>query len=180
MPRSTPCPPTAAQQAKGDTCTLTFGDEANDSAVGTITLRVHGPGVHDAADDRTGDCHHQASHHHPHDRGTGDRGLGGATPTTVAPTAPAPTGPLATTGPGRGVGVLGAVGALLLLLGLILLLVMFEIATLWRASSIGATARRCASPFSTPPSCLRRGPMRRARPRGRADCTVPDVGWETG
>ncbi len=31
-----PCPPTAAQQAIGDTCTLTYGDEANDSAVITI------------------------------------------------------------------------------------------------------------------------------------------------
>ena len=31
-----PCPPTAAQQAIGDVCTLTYGDEANDSGVATI------------------------------------------------------------------------------------------------------------------------------------------------
>jgi len=31
-----PCPPTAAQQAKGDVCQLTYGDQANDSAVGNI------------------------------------------------------------------------------------------------------------------------------------------------
>ena len=30
--RSYPCPPTPTQQAAGDVCTLTFGDEANDSA----------------------------------------------------------------------------------------------------------------------------------------------------
>ena len=38
-----PCPPTAAQQAKGDDCTLTFGDEANDSAEGTITFASTAP-----------------------------------------------------------------------------------------------------------------------------------------
>jgi len=31
-----PCPPTAAQQAAGDVCTLTYGDESNDSGTATI------------------------------------------------------------------------------------------------------------------------------------------------
>ena len=31
-----PCPPTPAQQAIGDVCTLTYGDQANDTGVATI------------------------------------------------------------------------------------------------------------------------------------------------
>ena len=31
-----PCPPTAAQQAAGDTCTLTYGDQSGDSASAAI------------------------------------------------------------------------------------------------------------------------------------------------
>ncbi len=38
-----PCPPTAAQQAIGDVCTLTYGDEANDSAVGNILFAGESP-----------------------------------------------------------------------------------------------------------------------------------------
>jgi hypothetical protein len=34
-----PCPPTAAQLAIGDTCTLTYGDQANDSGVVTISFQ---------------------------------------------------------------------------------------------------------------------------------------------
>ncbi len=59
-----PCPPTAAQQAIGDVCTLTYGDEANDSAVGNILFAGESP---PGATTTTG-------------------AGGGATTTTVAPT----------------------------------------------------------------------------------------------
>ena len=38
-----PCPPTAAQQAAGDTCTLTYGDQANNSASAAILLAGETP-----------------------------------------------------------------------------------------------------------------------------------------
>jgi hypothetical protein len=38
-----PCPPTPTQQAAGDTCTLTYGDQANDSASVTILFGTETP-----------------------------------------------------------------------------------------------------------------------------------------
>ncbi|MGA2522485.1 MAG: neocarzinostatin apoprotein domain-containing protein, partial [Acidimicrobiales bacterium] len=38
-----PCPPTAAQQAIGDVCTLTYGDEANDSASSNLLFGTETP-----------------------------------------------------------------------------------------------------------------------------------------
>ena len=38
-----PCPPTQAQQALGDVCTLTYGDQANDSGVATILFGSETP-----------------------------------------------------------------------------------------------------------------------------------------
>jgi hypothetical protein len=38
-----PCPPTAAQQAAGDVCTLTYGDEANDTAASNILFAGESP-----------------------------------------------------------------------------------------------------------------------------------------
>ena len=38
-----PCPPTAAQQAIGDVCTLAYGDEANDAAQGNILFGTEAP-----------------------------------------------------------------------------------------------------------------------------------------
>ncbi len=38
-----PCPPTAAEQAIGDVCTLAYGDEANDAAQGNILFGTEAP-----------------------------------------------------------------------------------------------------------------------------------------
>ena len=124
-----PCPPTAAQQAIGDVCTLTYGDAGQRQRRRQHPLR----GV---------DSAHDGGADHP--RPTPAT----APPTTKAPVTAAPppslrapasrrppprprrsaTSPstLAATGPGPGVGWLGAIGIVLLLLGLVLLLVLFE------------------------------------------------------
>ena len=116
-----PCPPTAAQQAKGDTCTLTYGDEANDSGVANITFAASTTPT-TAAPTTT-----------PPATPTTTKAPVTAAPTTVAPStgpttaATTATSPstLAATGPGPAVGWLGAVGIVLLLMGLALLLVLF-------------------------------------------------------
>ncbi len=123
-----PCPPTAAQVAKGDVCTLTYGDEANDSGVANISFASSAPPT-TAAPTTTPTA----------PTTTKAPTTAATTPTTVAPrtgvttatTAPAPatspsTGTLATTGPGPAVGWLGAIGAVLLLLGVVLLFVLLE------------------------------------------------------
>jgi len=124
-----PCPPTAAQQAKGDTCTLTYGDEANDSGVANITFAASTPPT-TVAPTTPGTT--------PATAPPTTKAPVTAAPTTVAPstgvkaattTPPAvATSPstLAATGPGPAVGWLGAIGIVLLLLGLVLLLVLFE------------------------------------------------------
>jgi len=117
-----PCPPTPAQQAIGDVCTLTFGDQANDSGVATILFGAEtppGPTTTTAATTAT----------------TATTKPAATTATTIAPatgagsgtTAPSVSGTLATTGPGPGVGLLGAIGGLLLLFGLLLLLVLLNV-----------------------------------------------------
>ncbi len=124
-----PCPPTAAQQAKGDVCTLTYGDEANDSGVANISFASSAPSTTVAPTTTpTAPTTTKAP-----------ATTTATTPTTVAPstgvttatTAPAPstapsTGTLASTGPGPAVGWLGAIGVALLLLGLVLLFVLLE------------------------------------------------------
>jgi hypothetical protein len=114
-----PCPPTAAQIAKGDYCTLTYGDQANDSGVAPIlfgtetlpsaTTTTAAPVTTTTKAAVTATTLAPAT------------GAGSATtvPATVATTAAPST--LATTGPGRGVGWVSAIGGVLLLLGLLLL-----------------------------------------------------------
>ncbi len=128
-----PCPPTAAQLAKGDTCTITYGDEANDSGVGNISFASQAPApTPTTAPPATTPTTKAPTATTPTTKAPT------VTPTTVAPvtgasggtTPPAPTATapstLATTGPGRGVGWLSAVGVVLLLLGLVLLFVLLE------------------------------------------------------
>jgi len=122
-----PCPPTAAQQAIGDTCTLTFGDEANDNASGDITFQGQGAPPTTTATTAAPTTTPTTRPPAPTTTvapATGSRGATtpttSATPTTVATDTPA--GPLASTGPGPGVGWMAAIGGLLLILGLLLLL----------------------------------------------------------
>jgi hypothetical protein len=116
-----PCPPTAAQQAAGVVCQLTYGDSAGDSSTAvTITFQASTPPTTAAPTTATTK---------PPTPATTVAPATGATTATTAPTvAPAPaTGRLATTGPGPAVGWLGLIGGLLLLFGLLLLLVLLDI-----------------------------------------------------
>jgi hypothetical protein len=122
-----PCPPTPAQQAIGDVCTLTYGDEANDSAVGNITFAgetapsaTTTTAAAPAATTTTTKPPVTAATVAP------STGASGGT-TVTAPVSAAPTGTLATTGPGPAVGWLALVGGGLLLLGLLLLMVLLDV-----------------------------------------------------
>jgi len=98
-----PCPPTAAQLAAGDTCVLTYGDQANESS--SIPIHFAAEGSSSAATPTTAPT------------------TVPATATTVpatAPTTAASSGPLATTGPGTGLHALTVAGATLLVAGLAL------------------------------------------------------------
>ncbi len=123
-----PCPPTAAQQAIGDVCTLAYGDEANDGSMGTI---LFGSEVAPASTTTTAATTATTATTKPAATtatttapatGAGS----GKTPPAATPAA-AGTGTLAATGPGRGIGWLGAIGGVLLLFGLLLLLVFLNI-----------------------------------------------------
>jgi hypothetical protein len=123
-----PCPPTAAEVAKGDTCQITYGDINNDSGVATINF----------AASTTPTTAAPTTTPTPAATTPTTKAPVVAAPTTVAPStgastaatspptaAPAPS-TLAATGPGPAVGWLGAIGIVLLLLGLVLLFVIFE------------------------------------------------------
>jgi hypothetical protein len=125
-----PCPPTAAQQAIGDVCTLAYGDEANDGSMGTI---LFGSEVAPASTTTTAATSATTATTRPAATtatttapATGARS-GTTAPPAVATSPAAGTGTLAATGPGRGVGWLGAIGGVLLLFGLLLLLVFLNI-----------------------------------------------------
>jgi hypothetical protein len=110
-----PCPPTAAQQAIGDVCTLTYGDSAGDSGMATILFGAETP---PAATTTTGaPPPTTATTKAPAPVTT----VAPVTAATSAAPAAAATGTLASTGPGRGVGWLGVIGGALILLGLVLL-----------------------------------------------------------
>ncbi len=120
-----PCPPTAAQQAAGVICQLNYGDAAGDSAMATLSFQgstpaTTAPPTTVAPTTATTKAATTATTVAP---ATGAGG-GSATPTTAAAAA---SGTLAATGPGRGIGLLGVVGGVLLLFGLLLLLVMLDI-----------------------------------------------------
>jgi hypothetical protein len=136
-----PCPPTAAQAAIGDVCTLTFGDEANDTGSANITFASSSPPPTPttAAPTATTKPPTTATTKPPTTATTKPpttattvapvTGAGGGTTTpSVAPSVAPATSPsaLATTGPGPGIGWLGAIGGVLLLLGLLVLLGVLE------------------------------------------------------
>ena len=114
-----PCPPTAAQQAIGDVCTLTYGDQAGDSGMGTILFAGE---TAPAATTTTGaPPATTATTKAPAPATTIAPVTGAASGSTSPAPAAAATGTLASTGPGRGVGWLGVIGGALILLGLVLL-----------------------------------------------------------
>jgi hypothetical protein len=114
-----PCPPTAAQQAIGDVCTLSYGDQANDSGTATILFAGETPPAATTTTAATTPTTAAAAPTTTRAPATAPTSV----TTSAAPAAPTP-GVLASTGPGRGVGWLGAIGAVLLLFGLLLLLLM--------------------------------------------------------
>ena len=134
-----PCPPTAAEAAKGDVCTITYGDANNDSGTANLTFAGSSPTPPTtAAPTATTKPPTTATTKPPTTATTQPpttattvapvTGAGGGTTPSVTPS-PAPvTAPsaLATTGPGPGIGWLGAIGGVLLLLGLLVLLGVLE------------------------------------------------------
>ena len=106
-----PCPPTAAQQAAGDTCNLTYGDATGESASATI---LFGSEPAPSSTPTTAAPAPVATTRPP------TTAAPSATPTTAASRAPtvAPaTSSLASTGPGAGVWAIALAGLVLLYLG---------------------------------------------------------------
>ena len=133
-----PCPPTAAQIAIGDVCTISYGDEVNDVGTGNISFAGTAPPP-PAATTTPPTTPPTTKAPTPTPTATPTTApktavapITGATGATGATTTPAPvtttptTGTLATTGPGPSVGVVGAIGVALLLLGLLLLVVLLN------------------------------------------------------
>ena len=115
-----PCPPTPAQQAKGDVCQITYGDIDNDSGVANILFGAETLAPPTTTTTRppvtTTTARPVATTVAP---ATG-AGSGTTVPATTATTTAA-TGSLAFTGPGPGIGWLGIIGGVLLLFGVVLL-----------------------------------------------------------
>ncbi len=116
-----PCPPTAAQVAKGDMCQVTYGDVNNDSGVATISF-ASTPTTAAPTTPATAPPTTKA----PVTATTVAPSTGVKAATTTPPAVATSPSTLAATGPGPAVGWLGAIGIVLLLLGLVLLLVLFE------------------------------------------------------
>ena len=124
-----PCPPTAAQQAAGDTCSITFGDQANDS--GTVTILFQGETVPSPTTTTTVA------------KAATTTTAPATSITTVAPatqsSTPAPTS-LAQTGPGPPLWWLLLVGVVLMIIG----------AVTW-LSTVGILGRRRLARSHAPP-----------------------------
>jgi hypothetical protein len=122
-----PCPPTAAQAAAGDVCTLTFGDEANDTGMANISFAGSpAPSTPTTAAPTATTKPPTTATTKPATTATTVAPVTGAGGGTAPPSAsPAPS-TLASTGPGPGIGWLGAIGGVLLLLGLIVLFGMLD------------------------------------------------------
>ncbi len=125
-----PCPPTPAQQAIGDVCTLTYGDSAGDGSTAVnILFGAETPPSATTTAPPTTAAPVTATTKAPTTATTVAPATGASsattTPAAVAPAAS--TGTLASTGPGPGVGLLGMMGGLLLLLGLVLLLMLLNV-----------------------------------------------------
>jgi hypothetical protein len=110
-----PCPPTAAQQAGGDTCNLTYGDATGESASATILFgseTASAPTTTAAGTAATTTPPTTAASTRPTTTGTAT-----AAPSAAPQTASTSGSSLASTGPGAGVWAIGLIGVVLLLLG---------------------------------------------------------------
>src|ERR1700681_1124372 len=105
-----PCPPTAAQQAAGDTCVVAIGDINGDRAVGAISFTGASAGGTTTSGATTSPT-------------TAPTATPTTAPTATPTTAPAtaPSGPLATTGPGPHLWLIALMGFVALSLGAIAL-----------------------------------------------------------
>lgn len=103
-----PCPPTAAQQAAGDTCTLTYGDATGESGSATILLGT------EAAPSATPTSAAPTATTRPPTTTAPPRAPAAAA-ATAAPATSSST--LAATGPGTGLWVIALAGLVLLYLG---------------------------------------------------------------
>ena len=145
-----PCPPTPAQQAKGDVCQLTYGDSAGDGSVNVNILfgAEAPPSATPTTAPPTTAAPVTATTKAPTTATTvaPATGASGATtaPATVAPAAS--TGTLASTGPGPAVGLLGVMGGVLLLLGLALLMMMLNVPQRAFAGIFDRGGRRSKAP----------------------------------
>jgi hypothetical protein len=122
-----PCPPTAAQAAAGDVCTLTFGDQANDSGMANISFAGSpAPSAPTTAAPTATTKPPTTATTKPPTTATTVAPVtgagGGTTPPSATPSPATAPSTLASTGPGPGIGWLGAIGGVLLLLGLLVLL----------------------------------------------------------
>ena len=110
-----PCPPTAAQQAAGDTCNLTYGDATGESASATILFgsETASPTTTAAATASTTPPTTAAKTAPP----TTAAAAAATAPTAAPQTASTSGSSLASTGPGVGVWAIGIIGVVLLLLG---------------------------------------------------------------
>jgi hypothetical protein len=129
-----PCPPTAAQQAAGDFCTLKYGDASNDSATVAILFQGESTGTPTttttaaptttttaAPTTTTTAAPTTTTTAAPTTAGAGGGGSGGTTP-TASNVESASSSSLAFTGTGRGVGIVAVLGGIMILLGLAVLL----------------------------------------------------------
>jgi hypothetical protein len=123
-----PCPPTPAQQAIGDVCQLTYGDSAGDGSVPVNILfgAETAPSSTTTAPPTTA-APVTATTKAPTTTVAPVTGASSGTTTPAAPVAAPTTGTLASTGPGRPVGVVAVIGGVLLILGMLLLLAMLNI-----------------------------------------------------
>ncbi len=123
-----PCPPTAAQQAAGDVCQLTYGDSAGDGSVPVAILfgAETAPSSTTTAPPTTA-APVTATTKAPTTTVAPVTGASSGTTAPTVTTAAPTTGTLASTGPGRPVGVVAVIGGVLLFLGMLLLLAMLNV-----------------------------------------------------
>jgi hypothetical protein len=157
-----PCPPTAAQQAAGDTCTLTYGDQANDTGVATILFA--GETAPSAPTTTAAPAPTTTA-----PRTTATTAPRAATPTTAAAAAPATASAgstLASTGPGPHLWTVAIIGFVVLYLGSATLALVERPRTLLRRrihlSRAGPAAVAAVGVVDAPPTFA--PPPRPARP----------------
>jgi len=164
-----PCPPTAAQVTAGDVCQLTYGDEANDSAVATLNFASAPAPTTTAAPTTTRPpaattttvAHATAS---TTATTTPDSPATTAAPATSSSSSSSTGGTLASTGPGPDLWVVGIIGFVALYLGAVVLALVDRPRTLLyrltrRSGVPGAAAARPEFSAQLVPASVPAGPV---------------------